>query len=76
MACPGRRSGLIIVAASMFLMAAASFGVGCQQALYLPSDSRTQYDGYQRARGELAAPFVEDEFGRRTPNLRERLGPR
>lgn len=48
---------------------------GCQKALYPPNDDRTQYDRYRRARSELAPAYIEDEFGRRTPNLRERLGP-
>lgn len=48
---------------------------GCQKALYHPNDDRTQYDRYRRARSDLAPAYIEDEYGRRTPNLRERLGP-
>ncbi|RMH27006.1 MAG: hypothetical protein D6693_06140 [Planctomycetota bacterium] len=69
--CPGvdLRVPLLLIALS------AGFVAGCQRALYLPNDTRTPYDRYRRARGELSAPFTEDEYGRRTPNLRERLNP-
>ena len=77
----GRTSGRLTARGPALIAAGAlalsgMIGAGCQRPLYLPKDSRTQYDRYLRARNELAAPFVEDEYGRRTPNLRERLGPR
>lgn len=49
--------------------------LGCQKALFSPKDDRTQYDRYRRARSDVAPPYIEDEYGRRTPNLRERLTP-
>ncbi len=49
--------------------------MGCTQPLYDAKDDRTQYDRYRRARSDLAPPYIEDEYGRKTPNLRERLNP-
>jgi len=46
---------------------------GCVKPLFDPNEDRTQYDRYDRARGEHANQYVEDALGRRTPNLRERL---
>jgi hypothetical protein len=58
----------------IFCVFGAVIVTGCQRPLYLPNDVRTQYDQYKRTRNELARPFIEDEYGRRKPNLRERLG--
>lgn len=50
------------------------FGIaGCQKTALRPDDHRSQYDRYDRSRSQRAQPFLEDEFGRRTPNLSERL---
>lgn len=46
---------------------------GCQKTALRPNDSRSQFDQYDQARNQRAQPFLEDEFGRRTPNLSERL---
>jgi hypothetical protein len=46
---------------------------GCQKTALRPDDTRSQYDHYDQARNQRAEPFLEDEFGRRTPNLSERL---
>lgn len=48
-------------------------GVGCQKTVLRPDDHRSQFDRYDQSRNQRAEPFLEDEFGRRTPNLRERL---
>ena len=45
----------------------------CARSPLRPDDERTPFDRYRKARNELPAPFTEDEFGRRTPNLRGRL---
>lgn len=45
----------------------------CQKTALRPDDVRSPYDRYERARSERAEPYLEDEFGRRTPNLRGRL---
>ncbi|MEZ6209960.1 MAG: hypothetical protein R3B46_01760 [Phycisphaerales bacterium] len=46
---------------------------GCSKALLSPRDERTQYDRYDVARGQYEPQYIEDEFGRRKPNLRGRL---
>ncbi len=49
---------------------------GCQKTALRPQDTRSQFDQYDRARNQRAQPFLEDEFGRRTPNLSQRLRER
>lgn len=59
----------------------AGLGVGlcvavlgaCQRTALRPDDVRSPYDRYERTRAERAEPYLEDEYGRRTPNLRGRL---
>jgi len=46
---------------------------GCQKTALRANDTRNQFDRYDQARNQRAQPFLEDEFGRRTPNLSERL---
>jgi len=55
------------------LVAAALLLPGCSRPLLSPKDERSQYDRYDRARSQYAQQFKEDEYGRRTPNLRGRL---
>lgn len=64
--------GLVGVVA---LAVALSVG-GCNRALFRAQDERTQYDRYDTSRGNYEPMFLEDEFGRRRPNLRGRLEPR
>jgi len=47
--------------------------VGCQKTVMRADDTRSQFDQYDQARNQHAQPYLEDEFGRRTPNLSERL---
>ena len=47
--------------------------MGCQKTALRPDDDRSQFDRYDQSRSQRAQPFLEDEFGRRTPNLSERL---
>jgi hypothetical protein len=67
-------------AATLGLLAAAlSASVAlsaCRQPLFPRNEPRSQYDEYDVARDEYAAPYIEDEFGRQRPNLRGRLAPR
>jgi len=58
------------------LIAAAATLPACNRALFRSQDERTQYDRYDTSRGNYEPMFIEDEFGRRTPNLRGRLEPR
>lgn len=47
--------------------------VGCQKTALRPDDTRSQFDRYDRARSQRAEPYLMDEYGRRTPNLTDRL---
>ena len=49
---------------------------GCRQPLFSERDERTQYDRYDKSRDQFANQYVEDEFGRREPNLWGRLKPK
>jgi hypothetical protein len=44
--------------------------------LLSPTDERTPYDRYDAVRNQAADQYIFDEYGRRRPNLRERLMPR
>ena len=46
---------------------------GCKRSALRADDERSQFTRYDRTRNADAAPFIEDEYGRRTPNLRARL---
>ncbi len=59
------------------IAALMSMGVaGCAKPIFAPHQSRTQYDRYDRLRNQYAPQFVQDDLGRRTPNIRERLTPK
>jgi hypothetical protein len=62
-----RFSGLVLAGATCLALS------GCTKTALRPDDVRSPYDRYERVRAERAEPFLEDEFGRRTPNLRGRL---
>jgi hypothetical protein len=49
---------------------------GCESPLLTPDEDRSPFDRYDGIRNQRAAPFVEDEFGVRRPNLRGRLMPK
>jgi hypothetical protein len=49
---------------------------GCQKPLLSPTDERSPYDRYDVVRNQSAEQYVYDEYGRRRPNLKERLLPR
>ncbi len=71
----GRRSKSLFVLRGgiLALVCAAVVVTGCQKTALRPKDTRSQYDRYDQARNQRAEPFSEDEFGKRTPNLRGRL---
>ena len=48
----------------------------CQKPLLSPTDERSPYDRYDAVRNQGADQFVYDEYGRRRPNLKERLLPK
>lgn len=58
-----------------FLLIAACVG-GCRKPLLSPEEERSQFDRYDRVRNQYAPQYLEDEFGRREPNLRGRLAPK
>lgn len=49
---------------------------GCAKPLLSPTDERTPFDRFDALRAQSAPQYIEDEFGRQQPNLRERLTPR
>ena len=61
-----------------FLIAVPLLGgmVGCAKPLLAPDKPRSQYDRFDAARNERAEQYLFDEYGRRQPNLRERLLPK
>ncbi len=46
---------------------------GCVKTLLNPKEPRSQYSRYELVRGQFAPQYIEDEYGRRKPNLRGRL---
>jgi hypothetical protein len=58
---------------AMFALGALACA-GCSHPLLSPSDERTPFDRYDNVRGQYAPQYVENEYGRREPNLRGRLG--
>lgn len=58
------------------LLAAATSFAGCAKPLLSPTEERTPYDRYDAVRHRHAPQYIEDEYGRRQPNLRGRLEPR
>lgn len=46
---------------------------GCNRTLFRESDERSPYARYDRVRAQDAQPYRFNEFGRRVPNLRDRL---
>ena len=63
-----RRVGLWLGA----LLAASTLG-GCAKPLLSPREPRSQYSRYDLVRNQYSPQYLEDEFGRRIPNLRGRL---
>lgn len=64
-----RRSAPILVLLTGVLAA-------CGQPLLSPKDERSQYDRYDRVRNDYAPQYVMDVYGRKLPNVRERLKQR
>lgn len=61
------------IGAGLALGALLLSAAGCAKPLLSPRDERSQYDRYDVARGQYEPQYIEDEFGRRKPNLRGRL---
>lgn len=60
----------------MLLLGAMVLGglAGCQRPLFPRSSDRTQFDQYDRLRGEYVPRTEEDLYGQTQPALRARLG--
>jgi len=66
-----RRALLLALGAALTL---PMLGVGgCSEPLFPRREAMTQFDRYDEARRRSVEPWLEDEFGRRRPNLRGRL---
>ena len=59
-------------AAATLLLCTATM-TACQKTAIRPDDTRSQFDRYDQSRSQRSEPYLEDEFGRRTPNLKARL---
>lgn len=57
-------------------IALAGLLAACSKPLLSPAETRSQYDRYDRVRSEYAQQYIEDEFGRKKPNIRGRLSPK
>ena len=47
--------------------------LGCQDPLFTDDSLRSPFERYDIVRDQNAPAFLEDEFGRKRPNLRGRL---
>lgn len=76
----GRGTGKVSGGRAWVLAGAGALGLvwlsGCAKPLLSPDEPRTQFDRYDAARNQQAEQYQMDEWGRRRPNLRERLLPR
>lgn len=48
---------------------------GCVRPLFPKDEVRSQYETYDLVRNQYEPDYIYDEYGRKTPNLRGRLGP-
>jgi hypothetical protein len=71
-----RRSATRRLALAVLFAAPAFAAPACSKPLLSPEESRSQYDRYDAVRSQYASQYIEDEFGRRRPNLRGRLMPK
>jgi len=46
---------------------------GCQEQIFTPDEARSQFDRFDAVRDRRAPSYIEDEFGRKRPNMRARL---
>lgn len=61
------RAAIVVGAAALLLVA------GCRQSPITENDVRSPFDRYDLIRDEYATPYLQDEYGRKRPNLRGRL---
>ena len=58
------------------VLCAASALSGCSEPLLSATDVRSPFDRYDLVRGNYAPSYIENEYGRKQPNLRARLSPK
>lgn len=63
----------VLILAACIALPALTAVTGCQRTVLKKDDPRSPFDRYNLTRAQHAPPFLEDEYGRRTPNLRQRL---
>lgn len=68
--------GAAILALELAFWVGITCASGCSRPLLAPTDERTPFDRYDNVRGRYAPQYIENEYGRREPNLRGRLGPK
>lgn len=64
------------IAGGTVLIALSAWASGCSEPLLAARDVRSPFDRYDAVRNQYAPQYIEDEFGRRQPNLSGRLGPK
>ena len=64
---------LSVMTALTVLVAIISSLSGCSKPLFPDNTYRTQYDQYDRLRGDFVDPHQTDAYGKSVPALRERL---
>lgn len=69
---PRHRPSRAVAAAGLILLAVG----GCQKPLFSPEEDRSPFDRFDAMRNQQAPQVVEDEYGRKQPNLRARLLPK
>jgi hypothetical protein len=58
------------------IAALALLAAGCEKPILVPDEVRSPFDRYDAIRNQRSEQYVTDAFGRRRPNLRERLMPK
>ncbi|MBU6414011.1 MAG: hypothetical protein KGS45_11105 [Planctomycetes bacterium] len=61
------------LATCVLVCASAAILTGCRPPVFGPNEDRSQFDRFDQARDSRAQTLIEDEFGRKVPNLRKRL---
>jgi hypothetical protein len=67
-----QRVGAMVVIAVSYVAITATL-TGCSKPLFPDNAYRTQYDQYDRLRGQFVEPRQTDPYGKPVPALRERL---
>lgn len=70
------RSDISLAARLCALAGLALCAAGCTRPLLSPTDQRSPFDRYDAIRSQFAPQALENEFGARVPNVRERLRPK